>query len=168
VAIAAAAIARLRARARTDLAELRVHYHRHDILVIVVAFVLILAAGRIHARLVTPPVQAFDDHGLHFERSAAWLKPEVLPPPAPRLVRDAGGGPIAKDPALYYVAYTSSLDAKARIEVLIDKKPAWSNIVTGLELDRRTRWGELYKLDDSKVLSIAGHDWLRTAYQYSY
>jgi len=52
--------------------------------------------------------------------------------------------------------------------VLIDKKPAWSNIVTGLELDRRTRWGELYTLDDSAVHSIAGHDWLRTAYHYAH
>ena len=74
----------------------------------------------------------------------------------------------AKDDALYHVELTSTVDPTARIEVLIDKKPAWSNIVTGLELDRRTRWGELYTLDDSSVRSIAGHDWLRTAYRYAH
>ncbi|HSN26126.1 MAG TPA: trypsin-like peptidase domain-containing protein, partial [Kofleriaceae bacterium] len=55
-----------------------------------------------------------------------------------------------------------------KLEVLVDRKPGWSNIVTGLELDRRTRWGELYRLDDSSVRSIAGHDWLRTAYHYAH
>src|SRR5678815_5376054 len=48
------------------------------------------------------------------------------------------------------------------------KKPAWSNVVTGLELDRRTRWGELYTLDDSTIESIEDHDWLRTAYRYAH
>jgi S1-C subfamily serine protease len=168
VAIAAAAINRLRTRARTDVAELRVHYRRHDISVIVVAFVMILVAGRIHAHLVTPPTQPFSEHGLTFEHSTAWLAPERLPPPAPRIVREAGGGPAAHDDALYSVALTSTLDPGARIEVMIDKKPAWSNIVTGLELDRRTRWGELYALDDSSVQSIAGYDWLRTAYRYAH
>src|SRR5439155_10172437 len=50
----------------------------------------------------------------------------------------------------------------------IDKKPAWSNIVTGLDLDRRSRWGELYTLDDSEVKSIEGHQWLRTEYRYAH
>jgi S1-C subfamily serine protease len=167
VAIAAAAIARLRARARTDFAELRTHYHRHDIAVIVIALVMIVVAGRLHARLVTPPNQQFVEHGLTFEHSAAWLAPEPVPPPAPRLVRDVGAPPSGKDD-LYSVALTSTIDPSARIEVVIDKKPAWSNIVTGLELDRRTRWGELYTLDDSDVVSIAGHDWLRTAYRYAH
>ena len=167
VAIAAAAIARLRRRARTDFAELRTHYHRHDIVVLVIAFVMIVAAGRLHARLVTPPTQPFAAHGLSFEHSAAWLAPEPLAPPPPRLVRDLGPPPSGKD-ELYSVAMTSTLDPSARIEVVIDKKPAWSNIVAGLELDRRTRWGELYKLDDSSVVSIEDYDWLRTSYRYAH
>jgi S1-C subfamily serine protease len=69
---------------------------------------------------------------------------------------------------VYHVALTSSLGTGARIEVMIDKKPAWSNVVTGLELDRRARWGELYALDASAVESIEGHDWLRTAYRYAH
>ncbi len=166
VAIAAAAIGRLRARARTDLAELRVHYHRHDVLVLLLAFVIIVAAGHLHTALVTPPVQTFNEHGLTFVHSAAWLAPEPIPPPAPRLVHDTAG--TTKDDALYHVELTSTIDPGARIEVLVDKKPAWSNIVTGLELDRRTRWGELYTLDDSSVRSIAGHDWLRTEYRYAH
>jgi len=78
---------------------------------------------------------------------------EVAPPPA----KPAG--------APYRVELTSTADPMARIEVVIDKKPGWSNIVTGLDLDRRTRWGELYMLDDSSVRSVEDHQWLRTAYR---
>jgi S1-C subfamily serine protease len=168
VAIAAAAIARLRARARTDLAELRVHYHRHDVVVLLVACLLIVGAGRLHARLVTPPNTTFSEHGLTFNHSQAWLAPEPVPPPAPRLVRELGASAGAKDDAYYHVALTSSVAGTAKIEVQIDKKPAWSNIVTGLELERRTRWGELYAQDDSSVTAVAGHDWLRTTYRYAH
>jgi S1-C subfamily serine protease len=179
VAIAAAAIARLRARARTDLAELRVHYRRHDVVVLLAALLLIVLAGKLHARLVTPPNVAFPpanvtDRGLTFEHAAGWLRPEPIPMPPPRLLHEAAGAAPAKDEALYHVELSGPPDpankqtGTAKIEVLIDKKPAWSNIVTGLELDRRTRWGELYALDDSRVDSIAGHDWLRTAYHYAH
>jgi S1-C subfamily serine protease len=169
VAIAAAAIGRLRARARTDLAELRVHYQRHDLFVILAALVLIVLFGRVHARLVNPPNVLFSKQGLTFEHSAGWLQTVDLPPPPPRLLRDAAGSTSrSKDDALTHIELTNPHNPSTKIEVLIDKKPAWSNIVTGLELDRRTRWGELYKLDDSDVLSIAGHDWLRTAYRYAH
>jgi S1-C subfamily serine protease len=69
---------------------------------------------------------------------------------------------------LYRVELTSTTAPTARIEVAIDRKPAWSNIVTGLDLDRRTRWGELYILDDSSVRSIEDHQWLRTAYRFAH
>jgi S1-C subfamily serine protease len=168
VAIAAAAIGRLRARARTDLAELRVHYHRHDVFVLLLAFVIIVIAGRLHARLATPPNEQFSERGLTFDRPTTLLRPEPLQMIAPRIVRDMTGAASAQhDPNLYFVDM-SVPGATARVEVLIDKKPAWSNIVTGLELDRRSRWGELYRLDKSSVESIAGHDWLRTAYQYAH
>jgi S1-C subfamily serine protease len=167
VAIAAAAIGRLRVRARTDLAELRVHYHRHDILVLLLAFVIIVIMGRVHERLITPPSEPFSERGLTFSHSTAWLKPEALPMIAPRLVRDPSGAAPTKDDNVFHVEM-AAIGSNAKIEVLIDKKPAWSNIVTGLELDRRSRWGELYTLDDSSVRSIAGHDWLRTAYRYAH
>ncbi len=77
-------------------------------------------------------------------------------------------GTQGSDADLYHVELTSSIDPTAKLEVLIDKKPSWSNIVTGLELDRRTRWGELYTLDDSSVRSIASHEWLRTEYHYAH
>ena len=54
------------------------------------------------------------------------------------------------------------------MEVFIDRRPAWSNIVTGLEFDRRTRWGELYKAGTSEVRSVAKHDWLRTPYTFAH
>jgi S1-C subfamily serine protease len=166
VAIAAAAIGRLRQRARTDLAELRVHYQRHDILVLLLALVIIIVAGRVHRGMVTPPTQPFAARGLVFDHPKSWLRPEPIPPVAPRLVRDPTGG--ARTDGNVYFVELSAVGSTARVEVLIDKKPTWSNIVTGLELDRRSRWGELYTLDASSVRSIAGHDWLRTAYRYAH
>ena len=167
VQVAAAAIQRLRQRARTDLAELKTHYHRHDILVLLLAFVIIVVAGRIHKGLVTPPTATFSERGLVFEHSQAWLQPEPVPQSSPRIVHEFGAAP-PKSTTRYHVEFTSSLDPSARIEVLIDKKPLFSNIVTGLDLDRRTRWGELYTLDDSAVVPVAGHDWLRTAFRYAH
>ncbi len=168
VQIAAAAIQRLRKRAQTDLAELKTQYHRHDILVLLLAFVIIVVAGRIHRGLVTAPTTTFSERGLVFEHSTTWLSPEPIPSPAPRIAYGLTPQSPVAPPSLYHVLLTSSLDPDAKLEVLIDKKPAWSNIVTGLELDRRTRWGELYTLDDSSVRSIAGHDWLRTAYRFAH
>lgn len=167
VQIAAAALGRLRQRAKTDLAELKTHYHRHDILVLVLAFVIIVVAGRIHRDLVTPPNAHFAERGLEFDHSKAWLGAEPMTSPPPRIVHELSGQP-ARPSSLFHVELTSSLDPNARLEVLIDKKPAWSNIVTGLELDRRTRWGELYTLDDSAIRPIAGHDWLRTEFRYAH
>ncbi len=171
VAIAAAAIARLRARARTDLAELRVHYHRHDLLVIVAALVIIAVTGRVHDYLVTPPTEPFEPsraHGLTLARPRGWLSSPGAPLPSPRIAHDAG--PVSGKPpeTLYRVELTSAAAPTARIEVVIDKKPGWSNIVTGLDLDRRTRWGELYTLDDSSVPSVEDHQWLRTAYRFAH
>jgi S1-C subfamily serine protease len=171
VALAAAAIARLRARARSDLAELRVQYHRLDMLVLLAAFILIVVAGRVHDGLVAPPTVPFDpggEHGLSFDQPRGWLVSPGEPPPPPRIVHDAAPSPARPASAPYRVELTSTSEPTARIEVLIDKKPAWSNIVTGLDLDRRTRWGELYTLDDSSVRSIEDHQWLRTAYRFAH
>jgi len=167
VALAAAAIQRLRQRASTDFAELRVHYHRHDIFVLLVAFVIIAGVGWLHGRMTTPPSVEFSERGLMFEHSKAWLAPEKLPPPPPRIAHDPTGQPPKADTA-YHVAFTSSIDPSARIEVWIDKRPQWSNIVTNLDLERRTHWGELYMLDDSSVRSVEDQNWLRTAYRYAH
>ena len=171
VAIASAAIARLRERARSDLAGLRVHYHRHDIAVLVIAFLIIVVVGRIHDGLVTPPAVPFEpgsEHGLSFDHPRGWLVSTGEPLPAPRIAHDTVRSPGKPASAPYRVELTSTAEPTARIEVLIDKKPAWSNIVTGLDLDRRTRWGELYTLDDSSVRSVEDHQWLRTAYRFAH
>jgi S1-C subfamily serine protease len=170
VAIAAAAIARLRARARTDFAELRVHYQRHDLLVLLAAFIVIFIAGHLHDHLVTPPTVAFDpagEHGLSFQHPRGWLSQVGGTLPPPRIAHEVNPSESVVD-APYHVELTSVTEPTARIEVLVDKKPAWSNIVTGLDLDRRTRWGELYALDDSSVRSVEDHQWLRTAYRYAH
>ncbi len=167
VEIASAAIQRLRRRARTDLAELRVHYQRHDIIVLLLAFVVIVIAGRVYDRMITPPTRHFSERGLEFDHTAGFLKAEAIPIEPPRIVRDPTGKPPALTSA-FNVALTWHRGSAARLEVLIDKKPSWSNIITGLELDRRSRWGELYKLRASSVRSVAGHDWLRTEYRYAH
>ncbi len=167
VELASAAIQRLRQRARTDLAELRVHYQRHDIFVLVVAFVVIVFAGRLHERMITPPVKHFSERGLEFDHTQGFLKAEAIPLEPPRIIRDPTGRPPAPTSA-YNVALAWAQNANVRLEVLVDKKPSWSNIVTGLELDRRSRWGELYTLRASSVETISGHDWLRTAYRYAH
>jgi len=136
---------------------------------------VIVIAGQIHARLVTPPTVTFPTHendpeadrGLTFEHSQAWLKPERLPPWPSRIIRDPSGLP-PKATGAYYAALPSSVDPNARIEVFIDKRPAWTNIVTGLELDRRTRWGELYSLERSSIEEIGDQNWLRTQYRYAH
>jgi S1-C subfamily serine protease len=171
VQIAAAAIQRLSRRARGDFAELRGHYQRHDLFVIVVGIVIILFAGRWHGRLTTPPTIAFppagiDGRGLTFEHAAGWLPHEALRMPAPRLLRDPLGRPPKSD--ALHLGFTSVPESNAHIEVLIDKKPPWSNVTTSLDLDRRTRYGELYKLVDSSVRSIADQNWLRTEYTYAH
>lgn len=156
-------------RARADLAELRGHYHRLDLFVLLFALVIILVAGRVHDRLVTPPSVGFSERGLTFQRSQGWLPPEPVNPFSPRLLHRTDSPPAApRREQPYHVAFTFANDASARLEVLIEPKPAWSNIVTGLDLGRRTRWGELYSLQNSSVRSIAGHDWLRTSYRYAH
>jgi S1-C subfamily serine protease len=174
VQLAAAAIQRLRTRATTDLAELRVQYQRHDLVVVIAAFVLIVIAGRIHASMVTPETIKFPpasderaQRGLSFEYPRGWLRPEGLEPWPPRILRDPTGQP-PRAPDAYHVAMTWSYDPKARIEILVDTKPAWTNVITGLELERRTRWGELYSVEDSSVEGIEDQDWLRTAYRYAH
>ena len=172
VAVAAAAITRLRMRAKTDLGQLRLQYQRHDGVVLLLALVIIIIAGRVHGSLVTPPVMQFSEHGLTFDHSTAYFNAEPTVVPAPRLMREPEGGvppgiPDGKH-GLYHVELASSIDARAKIEVLIDELPKWSNNVMWLELDRRTRWGELYRMDSSEVRSIDGHDWLRTAYRYAH
>ncbi|HEY4175791.1 MAG TPA: serine protease [Kofleriaceae bacterium] len=168
VEIATRAIQRIRARAKTNVQELTVQYHRHDIFVLLLAFVIIVLAGHWHRGMVTPDTTGFSERGLEFSHSTAWLAPQPIGAPSPRIIVGLTPQQPQQPESVYHVELTSTLDADTRIEVLIDKKPAWSNIVTGLELDRRTRWGELYTLDASDVRSIAGHDWLRTSYRYAY
>jgi hypothetical protein len=139
-------------------------YHRHDFIVIALAAVVVAVAAFGHRRMVEPSVEVFQTRGLTFTRPAIWLAPEVVPPITPRLVIGEPPRPRPPDAELpYHVVYTSPLDSNVRMEVRIEAAPGWRNIITGLELDRRTRWGELYSADASGVRTIAGHDWLRTA-----
>jgi hypothetical protein len=160
-------VARKVLRAGTEVA--REGYQRHDAAVVVIALLLIIGGGFLHRRMLSPPLQTFDAHGLYFRRTAHWLPPEPVPPAPPRLVRTADPPPKKPADALpYHVEFTSSLDANVRLEVLIEARPTWSNIVTGLDLERRNRYGELYASDGGRTRSIAGHDWLRTSYRYAF
>jgi S1-C subfamily serine protease len=144
-------------------------YHRHDFIVIALAAVVVAAAAFGHRRMVEPTVEVFETRGLKFVRPATWLAPEEVPFLTPRLVAAEPPRPRAADAELpYHVVYTSTLDPDVRMEVRIEAAPTWRNIIAGLELDRRTRWGELYGADTSRVRTIAGHDWLRTRFRYAY
>ena len=124
-------------RATTGVVELggqlRGHSQRLDLLVVVLGLAIVAGAARLHRRLVTPDTVVFTAHGLTMTRSAAWLAPEFVPTPAPRLIEalprpNAGGLP-------YHVELTSSLGGDARLEVMIEPLPPWSN----LGLDPRAR-----------------------------
>lgn len=169
VEIAAAALARLRERAFNDLSHLKRSYERNDGLVLVLALLVMVVAGRVHARLVTPPTEVFESHGLRFAHSTSWLAPEPTWLAPPRLVSDEQRNPSADSKtSSYHVEFTSTIDPRAKIEVRIDSAPMWSNIAMALELERRLRWGELYALDESRLRTIDGHEWLRTTYRYAY
>ncbi len=143
-------------------------YHRHDFIVIALAAIVVAVAAFGHRRMVEPSVEVFQTRGLTFTRPAIWLAPEAVPPIVPRLVPgDPPRARTAESELPYHVVYTSPLDSNVRMEVRIEARPAWSNIIAGLELDRRTRWGELYGADASRVRTIAGHDWLRTRFRYA-
>jgi len=160
-------VARRVLRAGTEVA--REGYQRHDAAVIVIALALIIGGGIVHRRMMQPPMEVFDANGLTFQRTANWLSPEPVLPAPVRLIRDAPAPPRpAPDELPYHVEFTSALDADVRLEVLVDDRPRWSNILTGLELDRRNRYGELYASDGGHTRSISGHDWLRTSYRYAY
>lgn len=144
-------------------------YHRHDFIVIALAAAVVAVAAFGHRRMVEPTVEVFQTRGLTFTRPAIWLAPESVPPILPRLVVAEPPRPRAPDAELpYHVSYTSPLDASIKMEVRIEARPGWSNVIAGLELDRRTRWGELYGADASRVRTIAGHDWLRTRFRYAF
>jgi hypothetical protein len=160
-------VARKVLRAGTEVA--REGYRRHDAAVVVVALALIVAGGVVHRRLLRPAMEDFDAHGLHFRRTAQWLAPEPVPTVVPRLIQPTQAPPRRAPTDLpYHVVFTSPLDSDVRLEVQIGARPAWSNILTGLELDRRSRYGELYASDGGRTRAIAGHDWLRTTYRYAY
>lgn len=144
-------------------------YHRHDFIVIALAVAVVAAAGFGHRRMVSPTVETFATRGLTFTRPAIWLAPEEVPRVAPRLVSVPAARPRPAGAELpYHVAYTSSTDADVRMEVRIEDRPPWGNVITSLELDRRTRWGELYHATASTVLNIGRHSWLRTSFRYAY
>lgn len=175
VAIAGAALSRFRTRARNELEQLRRYYQRHDGIVLLFALAMMILGGRIHARLVTPPTAVFDQHGLRFAHSTAWLAPEAIQLAPPRLIPYDPASQSARvsssdatSPSPYHVELTSTVDPRAKIEVRIDRAPSWSNVVMALEFDRRMRWGELYALEGSALATVDGHEWLRTSYRFAH
>jgi S1-C subfamily serine protease len=143
-------------------------YHRHDFIVIAFALAVVALGGVAHRYLVTPTVETFRTRGLTLTRPATWLAPEEVPRVTPRLVAASAPRPRRAGELPYHVVYTSSLDPDVRMEVRIEERPPWSNAIASLELDRRTRWGELYAADASTVHTIGRHSWLKTSFRYAY
>ncbi len=160
-------VARKVLRAGTEVA--REGYQRHDAAVVAIAVALIIGAATLHRTLLRPATIPFEAHGLQLQRTAQWLAPEEVPEATPHLIRDAELAPGKDADGLpYHVVFTSSLDPDVRLEILVDRRPAWSNVLTGLDLERRNRWGELYASEGGSTRAIAGHDWLRTRFRYAY
>ena len=143
-------------------------YHRHDFIVIALAVAVVAIAGFSHRNMVSPTVETFSTRGLTFTRPAIWLAPEEVPRIAPRLVQTPTLRPRPAGELPYHVVYTSSTDSDVRMEVRIEDRPPWANVITSLELDRRTRWGELYAADSSGVITLGRHSWLRTSFRYAF
>ncbi|HVV84697.1 MAG TPA: serine protease [Kofleriaceae bacterium] len=144
-------------------------YHRHDFIVIAFAVAVVIAGGAFHRHLVQPTIEVFQTRGLTFERPAIWLPPEEVPPIPPRLVPADPAPPRPAGAQLpYHVTYTSTLDPNLRMEVHIEARPAWNNLLAVLDLDRRTRWGEQYAASPGVVRTIGGHDWLVTRFRHGF
>jgi hypothetical protein len=167
---------RRRTRASTFLELPPGAFKRHDIIVVLAALVLIAVGGLSYRYMTTAPTVHDGMFGLEFVRTTSWLAPETVGPRPSRLAAGVADRPPPPEipPDLigeqfpYHVLYTSSLNALVRLEVQIAPRPRYSNMQAALAFARRDRYGELYWAAPSKIQTINGHDWLRTAFRYAY
>ncbi len=147
---------------------------RHDLGVLFVALALLAGGVLVHRFLATPPMVPFEKHGLQFERPGGWLPAQLPPVAASPLVQKAAGfgvapaAPQSTPSDRIHSIYTSPQDARRRIEVRIEERPAYNNLRGALAVQRLGEYGEFYWARHSGKTVLAGRDWLRTEFRYAY
>lgn len=148
-------------------------FHQHDLLVPIAALALLAIGGLGYHSLTAPRMSTYEQEGLSFSWPGNWLPREEVEPAPPRLLGDismrAGEEPVTAQPAAtFHEVYSYAPDSELRLEVRIAKRPRYGNLRGVLSFERRNRYGELYRQLDGKAITIGGHDWLQTRYQYAY
>lgn len=148
-------------------------WQRYDLWVVLAALA-VFAAGTLTHRSLTAPVTApLARAGLVLDRPAGWLSRPVAPPPSPlatAIGRDrAPRAPTAAAAALpYHVVFTSPRDPVDRLEVRIERRPAYDHLRGALALQRVARYGEHHWSAEVGNRSLGGRDWARTRFRYAY
>jgi len=134
----------------------------------------ILAGGSLLDRsLRKPRLVSYAREGISFKRPGGWL---------PALEPDAKVSPLAQRTAGFGVVPTSEVaatnnvhtifaapqDARLRVEVRIEDRPAYPNLPGALSVQRLGHYGEYYWSRSSGNASIASRDWLRTEFRYAW
>lgn len=146
-------------------------WQRYDLLVVIVAVALLVGGILGYRSRITPQLVDFSQYGLSLSRPSAWLPPQPVKPPPSRLAIALGESPPARRAtgALpYHVVYQSPRDPLIRLEIRIDRRPAYNNLAGALALARVARYGEVYWAAESDEETIRSRDWLRTRFQYAF
>ncbi|HTM20989.1 MAG TPA: trypsin-like peptidase domain-containing protein, partial [Kofleriaceae bacterium] len=144
---------------------------QHDIGVLIAAMLVLAVGGLVYHELTTPTMTAYEQHGLRFEWPGSWLPGEPLPDRPGRLLADPAPPTAAGatgDELPFHEVYSYAADDHLRVEVRIDRRPAYGNLRGVLSFERHNRFGELYRMLDGKNVGIEGRDWLRTRFQYAW
>jgi hypothetical protein len=139
-------------------------WQRHDALVVAVGLMLLVGGAFLHRRLAAPPLAREDQRGLTVGHPAAWLTPARVGRPLTGLAVGGGrgGGPS------HHVVYQSPVSPRSRVEILVGERPASGNLRSALALARVARHGEAHWADESDDRTIAGRDWVRTPFRYTF
>jgi hypothetical protein len=155
---------------RTGAAGRPSFWLRHDLVVVAIAAVLLIAGALSHRRLTAPTMTRFVHRGLAFERPARLLGPptDVAVPPSvltglSGVVGEGDRGPAAPERFHKTFPYGPLM----RLEVLIDRRPAYKGLATWLKLARQTRYGDYLWFASAAVRTINGREWHRVEFVYA-
>lgn len=144
---------------------------RHDLAVIALLAALFLASAAAHRGMAAPDAVDIEHGALRLAHPEGWLPPSQRVGQTPRLARAAiqlGGGDEGADSTRERTVYVYPGDPMTHIEVDIRPRPPYTNLPAALALARAIRYGERYAMRDTGSRAIAGRDWFRTEYRYTY
>lgn len=150
-------------------------FHQHDLLVPIAALALLAVGGLGYHSLTAPRLSTYEHDGLSFSWPGNWLPRDEVAPAPLRLLGDISmredAEPLpgtAGRSSTFHEVYSYAPDSELRLEVRIAQRPRYGNLRGVLSFERRNRYGELYRQLDGRPITIGGHDWLLTRYQYAY